>query len=101
MDYILDFEDLDKHSFPLVGGKNAGLGEMMRAGIRVPPGFAVTTEGYLDFIAEAGIGPRICRRQALPGCTTPTSGSTIPNGLQRAYAAAGRVCSPPAPSTTG
>jgi pyruvate,water dikinase len=59
MDYTMDFEDLDKHFFPLVGGKNAGLGEMMRAGIRVPPGFAVTTEGYQDFIAEAGIGPRI------------------------------------------
>jgi hypothetical protein len=46
MDYILDFENLDKHSFPLVGGKNAGLGEMMRAGISVPLGFAVTTCPY-------------------------------------------------------
>ncbi|MDP7025557.1 MAG: PEP/pyruvate-binding domain-containing protein, partial [Candidatus Marinimicrobia bacterium] len=47
MDYILDFEELDKSSLPSVGGKNASLGEMIKAGIRVPPGFAVTTDSYL------------------------------------------------------
>ncbi len=38
-----------------VGGKNASLGEMIKAGIRVPPGFAVTTEAYIHFIDQAGI----------------------------------------------
>jgi pyruvate,water dikinase len=37
MTYILDFRDVDKGSLPLVGGKNASLGEMIKAGIRVPP----------------------------------------------------------------
>ncbi|MCP4665095.1 MAG: phenylphosphate synthase subunit beta, partial [Deltaproteobacteria bacterium] len=55
MDYILDFENADKHSLPLVGGKNASLGEMIKAGIRVPPGFAVTTESYLHFITDGAI----------------------------------------------
>ena len=32
-----------------MGGKNASLGELIRAGIPVPPGFSVTTEAYLDF----------------------------------------------------
>ncbi len=59
MDYILNFEDLDKESVPLVGGKNASLGELIRAGIRVPPGFAVTTESYLEFITGTGIKDRI------------------------------------------
>ncbi len=58
MDYILDLDRVDKGSLSLVGGKNASLGEMIKAGIRVPPGFAVTTESYLSFITEAGIKER-------------------------------------------
>jgi pyruvate,water dikinase len=59
MDYVVNFEDVDRHSLPLVGGKNSSLGEMIRAGIRVPPGFAVTTESYLAFITDAGIKDKI------------------------------------------
>ncbi len=59
MDYILDFERLDKDSLPIVGGKNASLGEMIKADIRVPPGFAVTTDSYLLFITDAGIKDKI------------------------------------------
>ena len=59
MNYILEFEKLDKNSLPIVGGKNASLGEMIKADIRVPPGFAVTTDSYLIFITEAGIKDRI------------------------------------------
>ena len=62
MDYILDFEKLDKNSLPIVGGKNASLGEMINAAIRVPPGFAVTTDSYLLFITDAGIKTRIIDR---------------------------------------
>ncbi len=40
----------------LVGGKAAGLGEMIRRGERVPPGFCVTTEAYRQgVIPEAEI----------------------------------------------
>jgi len=55
MAYILSFENVDKNSLPLVGGKNASLGEMIKTGLRVPPGFAVTTDSYLKFITETGI----------------------------------------------
>jgi len=55
MDYILDFEELNKNSLQMVGGKNASLGEMIGAGIHVPPGFAVTTDSYLRFITDTGI----------------------------------------------
>jgi pyruvate,water dikinase len=55
MEYVLGFEHINKASLPVVGGKNASLGEMLRAGIRVPPGFAVTTDSYLEFITEAGL----------------------------------------------
>ena len=59
MDYILNFEKVDKGSLPLVGGKNASLGEMIKAGIRVPPGFAVTTDSYLSFIVKTEIKDKI------------------------------------------
>jgi pyruvate,water dikinase len=61
MDYVLvlNFDAVNKDSLPLVGGKNASLGEMIKAGIRVPPGFAVTTDAYLNFITETGIKDRI------------------------------------------
>lgn len=48
---------------PLVGGKNASLGEMYRAlatqGVRVPNGFAVTADGYWHFLSKTGTDARI------------------------------------------
>ncbi|MBN9462146.1 MAG: hypothetical protein J0H00_13100 [Burkholderiales bacterium] len=49
------FEDCLKESLPLVGGKCASLGELIHAGVRVPPGFALTTEGYRRFMAGASL----------------------------------------------
>lgn len=49
------FEDLRRDAVALVGGKCASLGELINAGVRVPPGFALTTEGYRRFMADGGI----------------------------------------------
>ncbi|MDT3672548.1 MAG: PEP/pyruvate-binding domain-containing protein [Aromatoleum sp.] len=49
------FEECGKDSVPLVGGKCSSLGELINAGVRVPPGFALTTNGYADFMRDAGI----------------------------------------------
>lgn len=59
MTYVLWFDDFDRGLAPLLGGKCAGLGEMVRAGLRVPPGFAVTTEAY-----DAACAPLRVRLQA-------------------------------------
>ncbi|WP_354246707.1 PEP/pyruvate-binding domain-containing protein [Arthrobacter sp. UYEF20] len=40
---------------PEVGGKAANLGELLRAGLPVPPGFCVTTEAYPQAMAPAGL----------------------------------------------
>ncbi|MEM1781246.1 MAG: phosphoenolpyruvate synthase [Nitrososphaerota archaeon] len=56
---ILWFEELGKEDVPLVGGKCANLGEMINAGIPVPPGFAITAYAYKRFIEEAGIAQKI------------------------------------------
>lgn len=59
MEYILNFRSLNKSSLSMVGGKNASLGEMIKTGVRVPPGFAVTTDSYLSFITDTGIKDEI------------------------------------------
>jgi phosphoenolpyruvate synthase (EC 2.7.9.2) len=56
---ILWFEELRKEDVPIVGGKNANLGELINAGIPVPPGFAVTAYAYKRFIEETGIKDKV------------------------------------------
>jgi pyruvate, water dikinase len=57
--YILRFEEIGIEDIPLVGGKNASLGEMYRElgakGIKVPNGFAITANGYRNILNSSGI----------------------------------------------
>jgi pyruvate,water dikinase len=56
------FEACSKESLPLVGGKCASLGELIGAGVRVPPGFALTTEGFRAFMRESGTDREVAAR---------------------------------------
>ena len=60
---VLWFKDLRNTDVPLVGGKNASLGEMysllMPKGVRIPNGFAVTATAYFHFLKTAGIKQEI------------------------------------------
>ena len=60
---VLWFEDLDAGDVARVGGKNASLGEMIRAlsgeGIRVPAGFATTADAYRELVAQNDLGARV------------------------------------------
>jgi pyruvate,orthophosphate dikinase len=47
--YIYLFEEADGSNKKLLGGKGAGLAEMTRMGLPVPPGFIVTTEACLHY----------------------------------------------------
>ena len=51
---VLWLEECDAGSGPLVGGKAVGLGHLVRLGLRVPPGFAVTTAAYREALAGGG-----------------------------------------------
>ncbi len=61
--YIRWFDETGIDDVPLVGGKNASLGEMYRElasqGVKVPNGFAITAEAYRYFIREAGLDEKI------------------------------------------
>lgn len=60
---VLPFDKLGIKDVPLVGGKNASLGEMYVAlkkkGVNVPNGFAVTSVAYNYFLKKAGIREKI------------------------------------------
>ncbi len=59
MKYIKWFEDVGSGEVPQVGGKNASLGEMISQlksqGIRIPDGFATTSEAYRLVVKENDI----------------------------------------------
>ncbi len=50
--YIYKYTEGDGKNKMLLGGKGANLCEMTQIGLRVPPGFVITTEACLDYIAN-------------------------------------------------
>ncbi|RME80346.1 MAG: phosphoenolpyruvate synthase, partial [Zetaproteobacteria bacterium] len=61
--YIRWFEEISHRDVPLVGGKNAALGELYRAlrplGVPVPNGFAITAEAYRAALKAKGAWERL------------------------------------------
>jgi len=71
--YVIPLTELRMTDVPIVGGKNASLGEMIsqlaREGVRVPGGFATTADAFRDFLSyrsEAGksLAERIAEKLA-------------------------------------
>ncbi|MEG5037875.1 MULTISPECIES: phosphoenolpyruvate synthase [unclassified Microcoleus] len=60
---VLLFDEVGIADIPLVGGKNASLGEMIQQlspqGVRVPNGFATTAYAYRYFIQSAGLEAKL------------------------------------------
>jgi pyruvate,water dikinase len=63
MQYVRFFNSLSLTDVPLVGGKNASLGEMFRTlkpkGVNVPDGFATTSEAYWAVLEHNGLHAKI------------------------------------------
>ena len=59
MEIVKWFEDLGKVDVNKAGGKGANLGELVKAGLPVPPGFVVTAQAYLLFNTESGLSQKI------------------------------------------
>ena len=57
--WIVDLSEVSRANIPLVGGKGANLGEMLRAELPVPPGFVLTVAAYERMRANHGLGARI------------------------------------------
>src|SRR5688572_19975685 len=61
--YVVGFQEIDETQVAVVGGKGAHLGELSRVeGIRVPPGFCVTTDAFRRVVGESqGFSDRLDR----------------------------------------
>lgn len=89
--FIFPFEKLGIKDVPLVGGKNASLGEMIRTlgekGVRVPSGFVVTATAYFYFLKATGLDKFI--RTTFKGLNTKNlkelhrRGSAVRNAIMR------------------
>jgi phosphoenolpyruvate synthase/pyruvate phosphate dikinase len=53
----LPFDAIDRAMLPIAGGKAANLGELVRAGLPVLPGFCVTTTTYELVAEDTGLDP--------------------------------------------
>jgi len=67
--FIRTFDRISIEDVPVVGGKNASLGEMYRElasqGVKIPDGFAVTAQAYRYLLDSAALLPRM--REILAG----------------------------------
>ncbi len=63
MKFIKKFEEITLKDLPVVGGKNASLGEMIQKlstkGVSVPSGFAITADAYRELIKQNNLGSTI------------------------------------------
>ena len=104
---VLPFAQLDRTALAVAGGKAANLGELVRAGLPVPPGFCITTHAYALATASADLGPVLDALAATPAEDTARRAelaaearaailaAPIPDAVaaavRRAYAALGEV----------
>jgi len=63
MDFVKWFSEVGIADVPIVGGKNAALGEMysnlVPLGVNVPDGFALTADAYRHFFKQTGLDEKI------------------------------------------
>lgn len=60
--YAKSLNEINKDSLPEAGGKGANLGELIHAGIPVPPGFVVTANAYRAHLEASKLQDHIARR---------------------------------------
>ncbi len=65
--YIYDISEGDASMKPILGGKGAGVAEMMRLGVPVPDGFTVTTTACVETMNNNGEWPAGLREQIADG----------------------------------
>ena len=59
MPRVVNLAEVSESDLPLVGGKAGKLGELVRQGLPVPPGFVLTTEAYQAFVDQTALKTEI------------------------------------------
>ncbi len=87
MPYIVNLADVSDSDLPLVGGKAGKLGELVRQGLPVPPGFVVTTETYQAFIDATTLQAEIPEALATLALDRPESVDAVSRRIRDAFEA--------------
>src|SRR5581483_7514570 len=86
MNYVVGLDAIGHDDLAVAGGKGANLGELVRAGVPVPPGYVIGTSAYLDFVEAGGLGERI---RELAGdavsCGDPAAAEDAATRIQRLF----------------
>jgi pyruvate, water dikinase len=83
MEHIKQLSEVNKNEVAIAGGKGASLGEMINAGMPVPPGFVVTSLGYKHFIDSNKLMEGIHERLATLDVENTKSLDMIAQEIQR------------------
>jgi pyruvate,water dikinase len=90
---VVGLAEIDAGWIELVGGKATGLGELIRAGERVPEGFCVTTAAHEAVRASSGVVPDDVRREIVAfyerlgeGAVAVRSSATVEDLPQASFA---------------
>ncbi|MEC7525315.1 MAG: phosphoenolpyruvate synthase [Myxococcota bacterium] len=67
---------------PRAGGKGANLGELIAAGLPVPPGFVVTADAYLDAMDRAGVREDLAKMAAALDADDPEALEVVTGQLR-------------------
>jgi len=73
MRYVEDIAKLGMADAEEAGGKGANMGEMVAAGLPVPPGFVVLRDSYLNSMRAGGVADELnaAHREAMPAALEP------------------------------
>ncbi|WP_427132811.1 PEP/pyruvate-binding domain-containing protein [Pseudarthrobacter sp. S9] len=71
MIYIKRFDEVGRGNVGVAGGKGANLGELVRAGLPVPPGFVLSTAAYEDFVHANDLEAAILELATVPSTAAP------------------------------
>lgn len=81
--YAIPFHELGLGDVAIVGGKSAYLGELIRGGLPVPPGFAVPVTAFQEVLRARGSAERIDGLQRVIDWENPASISAAEDAIRR------------------
>ncbi|HET8780495.1 MAG TPA: PEP/pyruvate-binding domain-containing protein, partial [Agromyces sp.] len=84
---VVGLEDLGRDDLDSAGGKGANLGELLRAGFPVPPGFVVTTRAYREAFDVAGIASALAETMSAADADdvrTAVGAMAVPDAVESA-----------------
>ena len=82
--HIRPLTELRRSDAAAFGGKSANLGELLSAGIPVPPGFALSAGAFGDFVAATGLDGAIERAMARAASGTVEDGAAASKAIGEA-----------------